>query len=170
MDFFEVIKKRGSYRGGFSEQQISESDIRKILDAGIHAPSGYNFQTTSFVVVKDKEIRQKIAELMPGKVVQSAPVILVVLTEKIEAENGLSFEIEDYGAATENILLAITALGYAGVWMDGMTRLDGCSKKLKEILNISESKTVRTIIPFGIPLDSVTQREKKDFSERVQYI
>lgn len=47
MDFFEVVEKRGTYRLDFKDQQISNEDIKKIVNAGLHALSGYNFQTMS---------------------------------------------------------------------------------------------------------------------------
>ncbi|MCB6992502.1 nitroreductase family protein [bacterium 210820-DFI.6.37] len=168
MDFFEVVKKRGSYRNQFEEKAIPDEDIRKMLDAGIKAPSGYNLQTTSFVVVTDPKLRGQIAELMPSDATKTAPVILVVVSEHVEAD-GLCFEIEDYASATETLLLAITAMGYASVWMDGDTKSDGNFEKIKEILGLPENKTVRTILPVGIPVKEVTQNTRKAFEERVSY-
>lgn len=39
MDFFEVVKKRGTYRLDFKDEQIPDEDIKKIVNAGLHAPS-----------------------------------------------------------------------------------------------------------------------------------
>ena len=64
-------------------------------------------------------------------------------------------------------MLAITACGYAGVWMDGMTRTEGTERKIAELLNVPTEKTVRTIIPFGVPENEVKQMSKKSFEERV---
>ena len=111
MDFFEVVNRRGSYRDKFEQKAVPDKDIRKILDAAIKAPSGYNLQTTSFVVVTDPRLRSEIGELMPSEATKTAPVILVVTSEHVEAD-GLCFEIEDYASATETMLLAITAMGY----------------------------------------------------------
>jgi len=44
---------------------------------------------------------------------------IVVTSKCIHAgDYNLEFEIEDYAASTENIMLVITAMGYAGVWME----------------------------------------------------
>ena len=43
MEFFETVEKRASYRYAFAEKEIPEEDIRQIVTAGLHAPSGYNF-------------------------------------------------------------------------------------------------------------------------------
>ena len=181
MDFFEAVEKRGSYRDSFTDQPVPEADLRKILTAGLRAPSGYNFQSTSFVVVTDPGLRRQLAELMPTKATRTAPVILVAVSERItaqagssfspeiEADDSLCFEMEDYAAAVENILLAITALGYAGVWMDGMTRQENKGAAIAKILDIPAGKTVRTIIPLGIPAAPVTQKQKKSLEERVTW-
>ena len=70
-------------------------------------------------------------------------------------------------AAGKSSMLAITALGYAGVWMDGMTRMDDKNKVIAELLRVPEGMTVRTIVPLGIPEGEVRQKEKKGFDERV---
>jgi len=64
-------------------------------------------------------------------------------------------------------VLVITATGYAGVWMDGMSRMEGKDKEIVKILNVPSDKNVRTIIPFGVPLNEVKQNNKKGFDERV---
>ncbi len=168
MDFFETVNKRGSYRDKFQDAAIPEEDFRKMLEAAIKAPSGYNMQTTSFVVVTDPQLRKEIAALMPSDATETAPAIIVVTSEHVEAD-GLCFEIEDYASATETLLLAITALGYASVWMDGDTKLDGNFEKIKKLLELPESKTVRTILPVGVPAKEVTQNTRKAYEERVSY-
>lgn len=170
MEFFDVVKSRGSYRGEFLPVDVTEEDLTQILDAGIRAPSGYNLQTTSFIAVRDAKIRAEIAGILSTPATRTAPVILVVLSERNDSHMGLDFEMVDYGAATENIMLAITALGYAGVWMDGMVRLDGAREKLTALLSVPEGKTIRTIIPFGKPAKEVKQKEKKSFDERAKII
>lgn len=35
-------------------------------------------------------------------------------------------------------------------------------KEIAKILNVPSDKTVRTIIPFGVPLNEVKQNSKKD--------
>lgn len=168
MDFFEAVNKRGSYRDRFEETPIPDDDIRKMLGAAIKAPSGYNMQTTSFVVVTDPQLRNEISALMPSDATKTAPAIIVVTSEHVEAD-GLCFEIEDYASATETLLLAIAAMGYASVWMDGDTKLDGNFEKIKAILSLPENKTVRTILPVGIPAKEVTQNSRKAFEERVTF-
>ena len=169
MDLFEAIAKRHSYRGRFRDVPVPEEDIRKILTAGIQAPSGYNTQTTSYVVVTDPALKARIAALQPMPAIVTAPVLLIPLSERVETHENLYFEIEDYAASVENVLLAITALGYAAVWTDGMMKLRGTGQAIAEILNVPAGKTVRAVIPVGVPEETVCQKEKKPLEERVHY-
>ena len=165
MELFEAIRCRGSYRDEFKPDPIPEEDLHRILDAGIRAPSGYNLQTTSFYAVKE------LAEVFPTKATKTAPAILVLTSRRIYAgAQKFQFEVEDYAAAAENLLLALTALGYAGVWMDGMMRYEGNADLVRAILHIPEEETIRTIIPFGKPVHPVTQKEKKPFAERAHIL
>lgn len=171
MELFEAIYRRGSYRDEFMPEPIPEEDLHRILDAGIRAPSGYNLQTTSFYAVKDAALRAELAEVFPTKATKTAPAILVLTSRRIYAgPHNFQFEVEDYAAAAENTLLALTALGYAGVWMDGMMRYVGNADLVRAILHIPEEETIRTIIPFGKPVHPVTQKEKKPFAERAHIL
>ena len=62
MEFFDVIKNRGSYRGEFEKADIPQEDLRRILDAGIRAPSSYNLQTTTFYAVTNETLRHALSD------------------------------------------------------------------------------------------------------------
>lgn len=169
MEFFDVINKRYSHRTAFKNEAIPDEDIRKIIDAGIKAPSGMNEQTTSFIVVTDSDLRKKISDVLPTEATRTAPVIIAVLSEHVVTACGMAFETEDYASATVSMLLAVAASGYASVWMDGMTKNAKANTEIKKILQIPENKTLRTILPVGIPEKEGKQRERKSFEERCSY-
>jgi len=169
MDFFKAIEARHSYRGPFEDTAVPEADLIKILDAGIRAPSGCNAQTTSFMIVTNPVLRDKIAKLFNRETIATAPVIVVAFTKKVTFDFGLDFELEDYGAAIENILLAVTALGYAALWVDGNTRLDGKDAALAKLLDVPEDMQVRTVIPIGVPKNPGKQAPRQSFDERVTW-
>ena len=60
MDLFETIGRRHSYRGPFLERPVPRDDLTRIVQAGIQAPSGYNGQSTTFVVVDDASLIGRI--------------------------------------------------------------------------------------------------------------
>jgi nitroreductase len=61
MDVYEAIERRTTTRS-FS-QGVSEMQLRKLLLAGVKAPSGSNVQPWEFIIIEDKDLIEKIAEL-----------------------------------------------------------------------------------------------------------
>jgi nitroreductase len=62
----------------FDGEPIPAGDLRKILDAGLHAPSGYNMQPWRFVVVQQPEQRRRLraASYNQAKVEEASAVIV----------------------------------------------------------------------------------------------
>ena len=62
----------------FDGAPIPAEDLRQILDAGLHAPSGYNLQPWRFVVVQSGEQKKKLrgASYNQGKVEEASAVIV----------------------------------------------------------------------------------------------
>lgn len=151
MDFFEAINTRYSYRGEFTDDELSNEDIEKILSSGIAAPTGMHIPTTSYVVVTDEDIIKKLSGVIRGNGISTAPFVLVLLTEDKSGGSGMNFEIENYSVAAENILLAVTALGYATVWTDGILRSPRINDGVRRLLKIPSHKTIRAVMPIGKP-------------------
>jgi nitroreductase len=62
----------------FDGTPIPAEDLRQILDAGLHAPSGYNMQPWRFVVVQSPEQKKRLraASYNQGKVEEASAVIV----------------------------------------------------------------------------------------------
>jgi nitroreductase len=169
VDVFEAIEERHSYRGPWEPTPVPRSDLEAILKAGIAAPSGYNDQLASFIAVDDSEVITRLARIVGNKTIASAPVLIVVLMDTEGSGRELYFGIEDYSAATENMLLAVTALGYASVWIDGVLRREGRAKRVAEALGVPPRYEVRVVLPVGRPAEQRRQKPKKPFDERVSF-
>lgn len=170
MDVFEAIEKRYSYRGPFKDVPVPREHLRKIVETGIRAPSGKNAQTTSFVIVDDPQLIQRIASLFENKpVCTTAKAMIVCVTDPRPVMGNVSFHIEDCAAAVENMLLAITALGYATVWIDGALRYNRIAERIGEMLGVPAELQVRVLLPIGIPAEPGQQREKLPFEKRAWF-
>ena len=170
MELFEAITKRHSYRGVFADVPVSREDLIKIVQAGLDAPSGCNAQTTRFVIVDDPTLVAQIATMHPvNKAMQQARAFIACIVAKSPGAvyEGMEFEIEDCAAAVENMLLAVTALGYASVWIDGWLRREGRNEAIGRMLGVPADKIVRILLPIGVPAEEVKGPEKKSFEERV---
>lgn len=73
----EAIKQRRA-TPSFDGTPVPDEDLKKILQAGLEAPSGYNLQPWRFVVVRDAETRKRLrAAAMGQPKVEEAPVVIV---------------------------------------------------------------------------------------------
>ena len=172
MDLFEAIAKRHSYRGPFAEQAVSRDDLVRIVSTAIQAPSGKNAQTTQFIIVDDQVVIEKIKQIPSQNravVEASAYIVCLINSQPKAVYEGYNFELEDCAAAVENMLLAITALGYASVWIDGWLRVEGRAQKLKTILGLPDEKKAQILLPIGKPLESWEPKEKLPFEQRVSF-
>ncbi len=169
MDVFEAIAARHSYRGDFTEAPVPRSDLERIVRAGIQAPSGKNEQTTSFVIVDDPDLLGRIARIVNRPVCNTARAMIVCVTDPRPVFHGQSFHLEDCAAAVENMLLAITALGYATVWLDGVLRLEGIARRVARVLDVPADRNVRILLPLGVPVEPGVQKERLPFDQRAWF-
>ena len=171
MELFKAIEKRHSYRGPYTNARVPRQALRRIVAAGLKAPSGCNAQTTTFVIVDDPAKLAAIRALHPMTAVQQAKAVIACIVHRkappVYARE--SFEVEDCSAAIENILLAITALGYASVWIDGHLREKGRAEKLNRLLRVPRDRTVRVMLPVGVPAEKGPRRPKKPFGRRAWF-
>ena len=167
MNTLETIAARRSYRGKFLPTPVPREHLKQILEAGYHAPSGCNKQTTSFIAVDDPEVMAKLHAVIDPPVGETAPAMVCVLTRKIIAYRGRTYYIQDYAAAIENMLLAITELGYASCWIEGhITDTDRIGYQMQKILGVPEEYDLVCFLPVGIPADEIRPVKKQSFEER----
>lgn len=169
MDLFDAIAKRYSYRGAFTATLVPREHLEKIVQAGIQAPSGKNEQTTTFVVIDQARLLSDVADILDRPVCNTARAMIACVIDPREAVSGTSFVIEDCAAAVENMLLAITALGYASVWLDGVLRRDHLARQVGELLGVPPDKIVRVLLPIGVPRDPGQQNRRLAWGERAWF-
>ncbi len=171
MNYFDLIEQRCSYRGNYTEKKIPVQDINLILAAALLSPTGMNAQSTEFVVVDDQNKIDKIAAILekPKFAGASAVILCIVNIEHIPVVGDLSFEIEDCSAAVMSMLYAITDLGYATVWIDGLLKRNNNAENIGEVVALPDNKRVQILLPVGEPAESAKQPKKKGMAERVSF-
>jgi nitroreductase len=168
MELFAALKERYSYRGTFTDAPVPEADLVKIVEAGVRAPSGVNFQTTSFVIVNEPERLQAIADILPDKPsVQTAQAMIACVVDPNKLFMEQSFAVEDCAAAVAYMLLAITDCGYATVWLDGVLRAEHKALRIAKLLGVPEDQQVRVLLPIGVPSEPGEQAPRKPIEERM---
>ena len=154
MDVFEAIKGRRSIRA-FKPTPVNDKDLKKILEAGISAPSAGNCQPWEFVVVRDEKIKEDLVRAAWGQsFIAEAPVVIVVCaniprTAGRYGERGEElYSIQDTAAATQNIHLAAYALGYGTCWVGAFDEKDAA-----KAIHVPPNIRPLAIIPVGKPAE-----------------
>ncbi|MBN2422282.1 nitroreductase family protein [Candidatus Woesearchaeota archaeon] len=152
MDVFECIATRRSIRK-FMNVDVPMELIGAIIDSGRYAPSSGNVQNWRFVIIKNKDTINKIAEgAMQQLWIADAPIIIIVCaeTEKLGQFYGVRgerlYSIQNCAAAIQNMLLAAHALGLASCWIGAFDE-----NIIKRITNVPEDVRIQAILPIGYP-------------------
>ena len=172
MDALDAIKRRYSFRGTYKNIPVPREDLKRIIEAGIAAPSGCNRQTTAFVGLDDPKLVNSILEIAKknGYSGDNAIAGICVLTQQIPSYADKFFFPQDYSAAIENMLIAITSLGYASCWVEGQITEDlESQKQIAQMLNVPGEYTVIAFLPIGIPEKEGKGPDRKPFDERAWF-
>ena len=166
----ETIQNRYSFRGRYLLQPVPREDLRAIMEAGLAAPSGCNKQTTSLIAVDDPEILRQLHAVIQPPAGETAPAMICVLTQRIMAYRDRCFAVQDYSAAIENMLLAITQLGYRSCWYEGhITDTDRIGDQMAKILGVPAEYELVCFLPVGIAQAEGKRPVKKPFEQRAWF-
>lgn len=66
MEFYDVINSRRTIRD-FENEPIDDEVIRRILEAGMKAPTNDHMRDWHFIVINDKEVINKLLNIIPAK-------------------------------------------------------------------------------------------------------
>ena len=171
MDALQAIRERHSYRGPFLPDAVPRDDLLAIMEAGLAAPSGCNKQTTSLIAIDDPAVLARVrATIKPPLKRENAPAAICVLTQRICAYRDKCFAVQDYAAAIENMLLAITALGYASCWYEGhITDDDRICDLISAELGVPDGYDLVCYLPVGKPDRTVRGPQKRPLAERAWF-
>ena len=153
MDFWQVIRSRYSVREYAPDQDVSPELVTGLLSAALEAPSAGNLQAWHFVVVRDATTRAALAHAALDQMfVATAPVVIVVCADPERSatrygERGrVLFTLQDTAAATQNLLLAATALGLGACWVGAFDE-----QEARRALGLRPGLRPVAIVPVGYP-------------------
>jgi nitroreductase len=167
MDTFLTIASKRDQRK-YAERDVPDDVARRVLDAGRIAGSAGNKQPWRFVVLANRDLRERVAETVyaPDNVRGAALAVAVV----IRGSRGF-----DAGRAAQNMMLA--------AWNDGVT---SCPNGLPDadatggLLGLDEGERVVNVLSFGYPASGrnpesrppeqwIARAKRKAFDEVVDY-
>ena len=164
MDLFEAIRTRRSIRK-YLDKPVEDEKLKAVLEAVQIAPSWANMQCWRMVVVKDKEVKEKLSDLSyvesffapkgykanpSKKALAEAPVVIVLCADPQQSGSlwGQSYYLVDTGIAAQNLMLAAHGLGLGSVFVGVYDEV-----KVKGILGIPQNIRVVGLFPLGYPTE-----------------
>lgn len=143
----------------YTSKRVSKDDVKTMLEAAMAAPSASNLKPWHFVVITRRETLNNLAQIHPhGKMLSEAPLCIAVCGDLSISEN---LWVQDCSAATENLLLAATALKLGSVWLGVYPRQDRVNN-ISRILNLPETVTPLNLISIGHPAERKEPRTQYD--------
>ncbi len=85
MDTFDAIYQRRAIKHFDPDHELSEAEIEKLFEATIQSPTSFNMQNWRFVLVRDKELRQKLRAAAVDQAQVTDASVVVLLTADLKA-------------------------------------------------------------------------------------
>jgi nitroreductase len=171
-----IIKGRRSIRR-FQDKPVPEKDLLQILEAVQWSPSWANTQCWELVVVKDREMKERLNEALsptnPAKKgLPDAPVVLALCGKtkhsgyyKGEASTKFGdWLMFDLGIATQSVCLAAYNLGLGTVIVGSVDH-----DKAKGVLGVGEGYELVALIPVGYPAKDSAAPKRREIGEFTHY-
>jgi nitroreductase len=167
MTVYEAVRKRFSVRS-YLDKAVEEDKLQRVLEAARMAPSGNNNQPWKFVVVRDPQLRARLAEAAAGqKFVAQAPVVIVACATRPDP-----IMMCDVPAYAVNVAIAIDHMtlqaaeeGLGTCWIGAFSQ-----QAVKDVLGIPEDAKVVELLPLGYPATPPPDaKSRKPLAEIVAY-
>ncbi len=167
MELMEGLLTRRSIRS-FTGAPVSRDQVEKVLRAAMHAPSARNRRPWHFVVTRDQEMFRRIMEVHPYAAMLEKAGAAILVCGDLEQQHGPGYWVVDCSAATENLLLAIHALGLGGVWLGVHPREDRKSA-LKKLFSLPSSVEPLALVAMGVPAERPEQPAGRYEPEKIHW-
>jgi nitroreductase len=159
-EMLDLIRKRRTIRN-FTEDDVSDEHVDTLLEMAMCAPNRLNRQPWHFVVIRDKEVQKKLADVLRVRpYLEQAPAVIAVCA----VPDTSSTWMMDVSAAIENMLLAATATGLGGAWIGSPDTVlwNLCEEFLHDCLSIPLNVRIPALVAIGQPAEDPPPHGKHD--------
>lgn len=170
MDAIQNMLARISVRQ-YSDQEITDDALHTILEAGMSGPSAVNARPWSFIVVRDRDMLNKMADgngraAEPLREAQVGILICGDLERAFKAAP--DYWVVDGSIAAQNMILAANALGIGSVWLGTWPQQNKIDAQ-KALFNLPEHIVPHSIIAFGYPKEDSRKEKLLYETDRVHF-
>ncbi len=168
MSILDVMRKRHSIRK-YKDDPVPGDVFDRVMEAARLAPSGKNFQPWKFIVVRDRDLKARLAEASCNqKFIADAPVIIAACGYPDQSYqkqgNYMTSWTIDVAAAVEHLMLQACEEGLGTCWIGAFDE-----QQVKMILDVPENVRVLALTPLGYPAQESRDRGRKSLGEIVSY-
>ena len=143
----------------FHANPVDDEQVESLLKAAMAAPSANNARPWHFIVIRDRQILDRIAEVHPyAKMCYEATLVIAVCGDPTVSR---LYWPQDCSAATQNILLAGTAMGLGTVWLGVHPRLER-KEPLSALLGVPSGVELLSLVAVGHPAEKKKSRTQYD--------
>jgi nitroreductase len=156
----DVIRKRRTVRA-FTDEEVSDEQVETILEMGMYAPTYMNRKPWHFVVIRDKELQEKLGETLRVRpYLQQASAVIAVYGDPNISD---TWDL-DGCAAIENMLIAATALGLGSAWAGspGNVGWHETEELMNEALKVPSGFRAVSLVCLGHPAKMVVPHSKDE--------
>lgn len=143
MNLYEAIESRRSIRK-FTDEAVSEEDVRSCLKSAMEAPSARNEQPWQFLLLRDAVQRELASKASPYTGMAKAAPLVIIVCGDLRLEKAPGFWPQDCAAATQNLLLAARGKNLGTVWC-GIHPVQEREEYLKKSFALPKE-----VIPFAL--------------------
>jgi nitroreductase len=166
MSVMTAIKMRRSIRH-YQDVHVEKEKLDRVLEAGRLAPSAGNLQEWKFIVVRDEDTRQKLAQAATNQeFIEEAPVVLVAcatITDYVMKCGQLAYPI-DVAIAVDHMTLKAVEEGLGTCWIGSFNEAE-----VRQVLAIPDTIRVVALLTLGTPKFVPGPRKRKSKEEIVSY-
>ena len=162
---FDAIYQRRSVRH-FSDTPVDRNVVLEALKAASWAPSGLNNQPWRFAIVRDPEIKNRIAGLTRYATTIRAASVLVAAFLDHDASYDYTKDCQAIGAALQNLLLAVHGQGLGAVWIGEILKN---KDQVRTVLELPERLELMAVIAIGHPAHTRQQSQRRPVEELIVY-
>jgi nitroreductase len=149
----------------FAAKAVADATIREVIQSAMYAPTRLGRRPWHFLVMQSAASKaQLVSSLRLDAAIAEAPVLVAVLGEKRITD---TWDL-DAGAATQNMLVAATAMGLASAWIASPVNplWDKLGDLLSALAHIPVDVGVAAIVALGYPAEALPAHTQVEVYEQ----
>jgi len=170
VDVFQAIQERREITK-YSNKEVQEDKLKKIVDAGYYAPTGNNLPSKHLIVVRNRDMLDKLAETTPYMKWQKEAPVAIVVTASPQVSK---YWLQDASIACAFIWLQAVEEGLGSAFGAVYHAEDEEESKKREqyvrsLLQIPNEQRVIAVLGIGYPNEIPEPKKHVDREKVVSY-